>query len=57
MRGDYYADGVTKITDPFYICICLKGHKYWSITQVKTCDLCGSVLSSCKQPGKKRETA
>lgn len=38
----YYADGVTKYTDPFYQCVC-RGcvHRFWSVTITAKCPNCG----------------
>lgn len=38
----YYADGVTKYTDPFYQCVC-RGcfHRFWSVTITADCPKCG----------------
>lgn len=32
MWKEYYTDGVTKRTDPLYICSCSCGKCYWSCT-------------------------
>lgn len=45
--GTYYSDGVTRITDPFYLCICPGGHKEWSCIYVKKCRFCGRKLTKC----------
>lgn len=39
-RRKYYSDGVTKRTDPFYVCSCPNGHQYWSVTYQRTCNIC-----------------
>lgn len=42
-KDDLYADGVTKITDPFYCCICRNCmHRFWSVTISPSCSKCNS---------------
>ncbi len=42
-RQEYYSDGVTRITDPFYLCICRKCIKaFWAISVDTVCPECGS---------------
>ncbi|MCI9357234.1 MAG: hypothetical protein HFH59_06755 [Lachnospiraceae bacterium] len=37
-----YGDGITKISDPFWMNICLKcGHMFWSCSVVSECPKCG----------------
>lgn len=48
MRDKYYPDGATRITAPFYTCICPAGHKVWSITHISTCYACGKELIYCE---------
>lgn len=45
----YYGDGITRITDPFWLCICPEGHTAWSCTYVKKCYFCGKKLEKCIQ--------
>ena len=47
MTEAYYNDGVTRITDPFYTCVCPSGHKQWEITRKTTCSACGRELLLC----------
>lgn len=47
MRQEYYEDGVTRVTDPFYICICEEGHKAYSTVYIKRCALCNADLCVC----------
>lgn len=47
MKDEYYNDGVTRVTDPFYLCICPAGHGYWSCTYEKKCFECGKRLLKC----------
>ena len=46
-KEQYYQDGVTKVTDPFYMCVCPDGHKMWCCTYLKKCPECGKKLSIC----------
>ncbi len=62
MTEKYYSDGVTRITDPFYTCLCPSGHKQWEITYRKSCSVCGQKLVLCipsdrYAAAKKKETA
>lgn len=34
-RQEFYQDGVTRVTDPFYICICEKGCAAYSPIYLK----------------------
>ncbi|MDY3908283.1 MAG: hypothetical protein SOZ48_00890 [Eubacterium sp.] len=52
----YYTDGVTEITDGFYICKCQNGHQYWSCTYEKKCSRCDAKLLGCIPANKKEET-
>lgn len=52
----YYTDGVTKISDSFYVCVCPKGHRYWSCIYVRKCALCKAKLNRCVPANKKEET-
>ena len=37
----YYADGVTRYTDPFYKCVCRRClHQFWSVTIGVRCTKC-----------------
>lgn len=56
-RQKYYTDGVTAITDPFFVCQCQNGHSYWSMIYTPSCSVCGSKLASCIQADKKRATS
>lgn len=47
MKEQFYSDGVTRITDPFYTCLCPAGHKQWEITRKTTCSVCGRKLLLC----------
>lgn len=47
MVEEYYSDGVTRITDPFYTCICPEGHKVWEVMYTNTCSVCGRKLVLC----------
>ncbi|MDE5588211.1 MAG: hypothetical protein K2J60_03600 [Acetatifactor sp.] len=47
MKEGFYEDGVTRITDSFYTCICPDGHKHWEITYRKVCSDCGKKLVLC----------
>lgn len=47
MAEGYYSDGVTRITDPFYTCVCQSGHKTWEITKKDVCSECGKKLVIC----------
>lgn len=39
----YYPDGITKITDPFWVNTCREcGEIYWSCDCICTCPVCGS---------------
>ena len=42
-----YKDGVTRISDPFYACICPAGHSAWSCTYIRKCRICGKRLTQC----------
>lgn len=54
----YYADGITKVTDPFYMCVCPDGHKMWSCVYERTCPECGRKLFLCIPADQyKKETA
>ena len=46
-RQEFYQDGVTRVTDPFYICICEKGCAAYSPIYLKKCELCGAPLRQC----------
>lgn len=46
-RQEFYQDGVTRVTDPFYICVCEQGHKAYSPIYMKKCAFCGAVLRQC----------
>lgn len=40
-KDDVYSDGVTKITDPFYCCLCRKClHRFWSAALLPHCSKC-----------------
>lgn len=42
-RYTFYADGITKITDPFWKNTCRKcGHVFWSCVCNSECPACGS---------------
>lgn len=42
-RELYYNDGVTRVTDPFYLCICRSCLKsFWAIRVDTVCPDCGS---------------
>lgn len=43
MERIYYPDGVTRIADPFYKCVCRKCmHFFWAVTNGCRCPECGS---------------
>ena len=43
MERIYYPDGVTRIADPFYKCVCRKcRHFFWAVTNGCRCPECGS---------------
>lgn len=46
-RQEFYQDGVTRVTDPFYICVCEQGHKAYSPIYMKKCAFCGAALRQC----------
>lgn len=46
-RQEFYQDGVTRVTDPFYICVCEQGHKAYSPIYMKKCAFCGAPLRQC----------
>ncbi len=42
MERIYYPDGITKIVDPFYKCVCRKcRHFFWAVTNACVCPKCG----------------
>ena len=52
LRQEHYIDGVTKITDPFYKCICKCCTKaFWGVTKYVSCPFCGGedVFQTLKQ--------
>lgn len=55
-KEGFYQDGVTRITDPFYICICPEGHRVWNCIYTKQCPVCGSRLEKCIPANKYRDT-
>lgn len=55
MWKEYYTDGVTKRTDPLYICSCSCGKCYWSCTYQKQCSECGRDLISCEPAASKKK--
>ncbi len=46
-RPIYYQDGITKVTDPFYVVRCSCGHAGWSCTYKTECSKCGSKTIQC----------
>lgn len=46
-REEFYPDGVTRPTDPFYITLCPNGHEIYSCIYRKKCFECGEKLISC----------
>lgn len=57
-KTGYYPDGVTKITDPFYQCVCRKClYFFWGIQITSRCPQCGSddVFRSFDQQEAKSE--
>lgn len=56
----YYSDGVTKVTDPFYQCICRNCHNFfWGLMITSKCPECQSddVFRSFSQDEAKAELA
>lgn len=42
-KAVYYRDGITKITDPFYKCVCRRcRHFFWATLIDSPCPECGS---------------
>lgn len=41
-RNPFYTDGITRVTDPFWVVICEKcGHEYLSCVCYSKCPVCG----------------
>ncbi len=55
MNDTYYPDSDTRITDPFYLFYCPKGHQEWCVTPVTTCPCCGAKVKSCLPVGAKKK--
>ena len=57
MRQKYYSDGTTRISAPFYACICPAGHAFWSVLPQETCRECGQILTNCTTADTKKRPA
>jgi hypothetical protein len=42
-RNPFYADGITKVTDPFWRVICICGHEFLSCISNGKCPKCGGT--------------
>lgn len=43
-RNAYYSDGITKVTDPFWVNTCCRcGHIFMSCLSTGKCPICGSL--------------
>lgn len=57
MGDEYYKDGLTKITDPFYAFECRDGHLMWSVTYMEKCPKCGAPAKCCIPANKYKKEA
>jgi hypothetical protein len=47
-KAKYYSDGITKITDPFWVVKCFTcGYEGWNLIHTDSCTECGSEDISC----------
>lgn len=55
-KNDYYPDGITKITDPFWHISCIDcGKVFYSVTYTGKCPNCGSIKGNAILAGKSLE--